>query len=389
MTERTNDWSAGETREGTLAGASRSTSGRRIKRVIRGVLLLLGIGAVVAGGTYVYWTSGRFAETDNAYVKASMVIVSAEVTGALVDVAVHENQKVWAGDILFKIDDGPYRVALKRAEAQEQVVKAMLESQKASFAQKLDELALARTNVEYQSRELKREQALASQNLGSESDVDSAQHDFDVASQQINIIEQSLAQLRIQLGGDPNLSVTDHAGYLAVKAARDAAAIELDRTNARAPIDGIASKVPVKGMHVGPGTPVMSIVSDRDVWIEANYKETDLSHVEAGQRVEIHVDSYPDRDWSGLVESIGQATGAEFSVIPAQNATGNWVKVTQRIPVRIAVDMHEGDPQLRAGMSAVVAIDTGFERKLPSFLSGWRPARSSISTATSQASLLD
>ncbi len=177
--------------------------------------------------------------------------------------------------------------------------------------------------------------------------------------------ERALDQIRARLGGDLDRPVTEQAAYLAAKSMRDAAALDLEHTVVRAPFDGIASKVPTLGQYVQPGAPVMTVVADHDMWIEANYKETDLTHVAVGQPVDISLDTYPDRHWRGRVESISQATGAEFSVIPAQNATGNWVKVTQRIPVRIAIERRADDPELRSGMSAIVDIDTGHERPRP------------------------
>jgi membrane fusion protein (multidrug efflux system) len=269
---------------------------------------------------------------------------------------------------VFTIDDGGYQFSLARAEAQLQAVAALLEGQRVAYSQKLTELELARTNVAYRERELAREAALYEQKLGLETDVDDAQHEYDIALQQTRIIEQSIEQLRLQLGGDPNASVINHAGYRAMRAARDTATRDVEHTVVRAPIDGIASKVPLAGRYVAPGAAVMSIVSDHDVWIEANYKETELTLISTGQAVTVHIDTYPDRQWTGTVTSIGQATGSEFSVIPAQNATGNWVKVTQRIPVRIAIDAQSSDPMLRAGMSAEVSIDTERQRHLVDLL---------------------
>ena len=187
--------------------------------------------------------------------------------------------------------------------------------------------------------------------------------------------ERALDQIRARLGGDLDRPATEQAAYLAAKSSRDAAALELEHTVVRAPFDGIASKVPTLGQYVQPGAPVMTVVADHDMWIEANYKETDLTHVAVGQPVDISLDTYPDRHWRGRVESISQATGAEFSVIPAQNATGNWVKVTQRIAVRIAIEMHSDDPSLRSGMSAIVDIDTGHERPAPGWVRALLPSR--------------
>jgi membrane fusion protein (multidrug efflux system) len=330
-------------------------------------LLLLGPVVALTVGAYVYYTSGRIVETDNAYVKADVGIVGAEVAGPIDAVNVHENQRVKAGDVLFTIDDRPFEIALARSNAQLAAIDDFVESTRASYAQALEQLALARTNAAYEQRELDRLAALAERKLASEVDVDEQRHERDVANQQIQVTERALDQIRARLGGQLDRPVTEQAAYLAAKSMRDAAALDLEHTVARAPFDGIASKVPTLGRYVQPGAPIMTIVADRGMWVEANFKETDLTHVAVGQSVDVRLDTYPNRHWRGRVESISQATGAEFSVIPAQNATGNWVKVTQRIPVRIAIDSHAEDLELRAGMSAIVDIDTGYERPAP----GW------------------
>ncbi|HEX6994924.1 MAG TPA: HlyD family secretion protein [Gammaproteobacteria bacterium] len=341
---------------------------RRRPRVLRAVLLLLGPVLVLAVGGYVYYTGGRYVETDNAYVKADIAVISADVSGPIVRVEVHENQPVAAGDVLFAIDDRPYRVALEQADAQLRAVTAMIESLKAQYRQRVEELELARTDYEFAERELSRAVALAADDLASDEAVDRARHELDSAARRMEIVQRGLEQLLAQLGGSPEGDIAQQASYQAVKAIRDAAALDLERTVVRAPFDGIASKVPVVGRYVVPGAAVMSVVASEHVWIEANYKETELTYVCPGQPVEIRVDTYPDRVWHGRVESISQATGAEFSVIPAQNATGNWVKVIQRIPVRIAVEHAEEGPPLRTGMSTTVEIDTGHERQLPRFI---------------------
>lgn len=356
----------------------------RGRRIVRVVLLTLGPLVVACAAAYVYFTSGRIVETDNAYVKADMAIVSAEITGPIVNVAVRENQHVKQGEILFTIDPRPFQVALDRATAQLGAVNDLVESFRASYRQTTEQLALARTNAQYEEREYARLSSLAERKLASEVSVDEAKHDRDVAKQEVGVAERALEQIRARLGGDLDRPITEQSAYLAAKATRDAALLDMERTVVRAPFDGIASKVPTVGQFVAPGTAVMSIVADRGMWIEANYKETDLTHVAAGQAVEIELDTYPGRTWRGHVESISQATGAEFSVIPAQNATGNWVKVTQRIPVRIAVDVDSDDPELRVGMSAVIGIDTGYERPAPAFVRALLPHRSGFA-ATAEA----
>lgn len=339
--------------------------GRRLRRF----LLLLGplVVAIISG--YLYVTGGRYVSTENAYVQADTVMIAAEVSGLISEVVVRENQRVVKGDVLFRIDDRPYQIALAEAEAQLASMRDEIISLRASYRQKQEELALARTDLAFANTEFRRQSKLVATNVVSRSKFDAVRHDLDVARQRIRVTEQEMAQIRAQLADDPDIPVEHHPRYLAAKAVLNRAALNLDRTIVRAPFAGIASNTPQVGQQVVGNTtfssPVMSLVADTGVWIEANFKETDLSYVYPGQSVMIHVDTYPDREWRGMVESLSQATGAEFSVIPPQNATGNWVKVVQRIPVRIVVKTTSQDPALRAGMSTMVEIDTGHRRPLP------------------------
>lgn len=350
----------------SIAGAQVSVQSE--KRSIRWRLFAAGPILVAILGAVLYFTSGRYEETENAYVKANKVTIGAEVSGPIVAIAVRENQAVQKGDELFRIDATPFRIALERADAQLHSVQADIEGLKASYRQIQEQLRIAQTNSDFMQRELMRQAQLAKQHLTPQAKLDEAQHNLDNAKQQMAVIEQQEAQILAQLSGNVNIAATRHPRYLDAKAARDNAALNLQHAIIYAPFAGVATKVPQIGQYINVGSAVMSVVATDAMWIEANFTETDLTHVRSGQRVKIRIDTYPDREWQGSVQSIAQATGAEFSVLPPQNATANWVKVAQRIPVRIAIDTEPSDPPLRMGMTALVKIDTGNRHTLKALL---------------------
>jgi len=268
--------------------------------------------------------------------------------------------------MLARIDPTPFRLALDRADAQLRSVAIELDGLKVSFQQKSAELEVANANAGLAKRDYERQLPLAKSNYLAQSKLDQTRVALDVATQRVSIATREREQIKVQLMGDPDLPTTSHPRYLAAKAARDSAALDLERTNLRAPFEGIATKVPMLGQQATSGIPLLVVVSSSAPWIEANFKETDLTKVSPGQPASILVDTYPGQVWKGHVDSISQATGSEFSVLPPQNASGNWVKVVQRIPVRIAVDMRPGDPPLRVGMSTYVEIDTHQKASPPS-----------------------
>lgn len=324
----------------------------RLLLYVTGPLLIV----LVAGWFYV--SRLGHVSTEDSYVKADMVNIAPDVSGRIVAVPVEENQRVESGDVLFRIDADRYRALLVRAKAQLASVREDLEADKMEYRQKVEELALARENVAYAKRELDRVVALHERHALSEADLDDARHTLTVARLRVNVLERERDGILTRLAGNPDLPPEQHPEYIEAAAARDVAADMVARCEVRAPFAGVASRTPEIGQYATAGAPVMSVVSDRQLWIEANFKETDLTHVRPGQSATVEVDAYPDLVFEGVVESISQATGAEFSVLPPQNATGNWVKVVQRIPLRITLTSDFPDTPLRAGMSADVDIDT-------------------------------
>jgi membrane fusion protein, multidrug efflux system len=334
---------------------------RKTKRL---VLLFLVPAIVVLTALGLYLTGGRYVETDNAYVKARKVPVSAEVAGMVKAVMVEENQTVVAGQPLFKLDPAPYTVAVAKAEAKLAQAQTDFQALKASYREKQAEISLARTRYAFAKSDKHRQTALGAKAFVSASALDTARQNAELAEQQIVTLEQDLKRIAETLGGSADSPVESYPGYLVAMAALRQARLDLSRATVRASLPGTVTLPPNPGEYVTAGKTVMALVARGDLWIEANFPETDLTYVKTGQPVSVSIDTYPDTTWKGEVESLSPATGAEFSIIPAQNATGNWVKITQRVPVRVHLEERAGLPPLRAGLSATVEIDTGHRRHL-------------------------
>lgn len=337
---------------------------RRLKRLI--LLVVVPLIAALAVGV-VYLKGGRYVETDNAYIKADKVPVSAAVSGTVTEVLVDENQSVNAGQPLFRLDPAPFQVAVAKAEAKLAQVRTDLAALKASYRERQAEIALARIKYAFSQKDQQRQADLVAKNFISASKFDDAKQSTDLAEQQISALDQDLKRIAETLGGSVDSPVERHPSYRVALAELEQARLDLARAEVRASLPGIVSKPPKPGQYVAAGSIALALVVSGNLWVEANFTETDLTYAHPGQPVTIRVDTYPDAAWKGVVESLSPATGAEFSVIPAQNATGNWVKIAQRVPVRIKIEAAPTMPQLRAGLSTTVEIDTGHRRRVLGF----------------------
>jgi membrane fusion protein, multidrug efflux system len=316
-----------------------------------------------------FWlSSGRYIETDNAYVKGDRVYVAAELSGPIVEVAVKENQRVSRGQLLYRLDDTPYRLALSKIESDIEIQRAEIRSLRAQWRTKREDIKAALSQLVYAQADFERQKDLAERKFAPVAKLDESRMSAEVARQRIASLEEDLQRIEAQLAGDPKIRVDDHPKVKQMLAARQEALLNLRRTTIEAPMDGIVSKVLVPGSYAVMGVPSVAVVADSDLWIEANFKETELTRVRVGQPVTISVDTYPDVKCTGKVTSLASSTGAEFAVLPPQNATGNWVKVVQRIPLRSSVQCPEGAPPLRVGMSATIDIDTGHRRTFADIL---------------------
>jgi membrane fusion protein (multidrug efflux system) len=336
------------------------------RRRLRRLLMIGGPLAVLIGVGVVYLTGGRYAGTDNAYVHTHMVSVSADISGRVVDLEVHENEPVKTGDVLFHLDPEPLQIAVDQARANLETARNKVIGLKAAYRTRQEDLKAAEANVGFAQRELQRREKLVAGKIISQSDYDEARNRYNVAVNEAASIGQDISRIISELGGDPDIDPEQHPTYLAAEAALAQAELDMRHGTVTAPADGVVAQVDTlrPGDYINAGAPVFNIVSQKDAWIEANLKETDLTYVKPGQTAEVTIDTYPGRTFKAVVDSIGMATGAEFSVLPAQNASGNWVKVVQRIPVRLHVIDGPQDATLRAGMSAVVEIDTEHRREL-------------------------
>jgi membrane fusion protein, multidrug efflux system len=339
---------------------------------LRTSLMAAGILVVVVGSVVFWLRGGRYASTDDAYVQAAKVLVTTDVSGLVKSVDVREGQVVTTGDSLFRLDALPFQIAFDGANANLRETALTIESMKADYQVTLSNVAAQQAQVALDQVTYDRYAALLTDDTVPRALYDQARFTLQLDKSKLVSLQQQAEVQLAKLGGNPDIPVTEHPLYRQAKAQVDEAQRQLDHASVRAPFSGVVTQVDA----LQPGTYLVSqtaaltqtgaiaLVSADRMWVMAQMKETDLTYVKPGNHVDITVDTYPGRTWSGTVESISPASSSEFSVLPAQNSSGNWVKVVQRIPVRIAIERKPDAPILRSGMSVYVSIDTGHRRRL-------------------------
>ena len=307
---------------------------------------------------------GRYISTDNAYVGAQKVLITPDISGKIIHVAIVEGQHVNPGDELFTLDPLPYKLALDGAKGKLDAARSDYDKLKTNLKSLVTLADLAQKNVELKKRDVDRKTALVNSQAGSRADVDTAASAMVTAQLQAQFTIQQRDSTLNQLLNNPDLPLAEFPEYAQAKAALDDAQRNLEHTTIRAPMSGTATQVDniQLGRFIAAGGPILSVIDDQAPWVEANPKETDITYLRVGQRATLDVDSFPDHTFKGHVVAVSPGTGAQFSILPPQNATGNWVKVVQRVPLRIAFDKDENTHLLRSGMSVNVEIDTGQSR---------------------------
>lgn len=331
-----------------------------IKERLRWPLMLTLPLVMILGGGAKYLSNKHYVVTDDAYIRAAKDSINARVSGQVLEVAVKDNQPVRKGQLLFRIDPEPYRIAVAQAEARLGSARLQIDGLKATYRQQLAELQSARDSADFAGREFERKKALLASDFASRSAFEQAETNFKVARQHIASAQQAVSNSVAGLNGDPDIEISRHPAVREAQALLDRARLDLSYADVVAPDDGIVTKVDdlQVGDFVNGGTSVFSMLSSRDVWIEANFRETGLTHMRPGQPATVEVDVYPGHSFKAHVVSMSPGTGSEFSVLPPENATGNWVKVVQRVPVRLELDGVDPKWPLYSGISVTAQVDT-------------------------------
>jgi membrane fusion protein (multidrug efflux system) len=345
---------------------------RSRRRWVRWVLFAL-LPIVLILGIYWYVTGGQEMSTDDAYVNADKVGVSTDVSGIVQDVDVENNQHVAAGQLLYRLRPRQYEIALESAKANLAQTALTIAALKQDYKRMLSDTAAQQAQVDLDKINFDRAEMLLRSGTTTQAVYDQAKATLAIDQSKVESLrQQALVQLA-RLAGNPEIPVDEVPEYSQAQAQVNEAQRQLDHTVIKASFAGIVTDVPAiaPGKYLTASTTAFYLVDTDHVWVDANPKETELTFVRPGQSATVTVDAYPDAVWHGTVESISPAAAQEFSLLPAQNTSGNWVKVVQRVPMRIHVDVSDQKmPPLRAGMSAVVAVNTGHARGWPHFLTG-------------------
>ena len=341
---------------------------RRYRRVL--LLVVLPLVALMAGVTF-YLNGGRYVTTDDAYVGAQKVLITPDISGKIISVAVKEGEAVATGDVMFQIDPVPFQLALAQARAKLDDAKTTHDNLVANVKLFSQTIEIVNSGIALKQRDVERKSSLVKSNAGSQLDLDNSGTALVTAQAQLQLVRMQKSTALNQLLGNPDLPLEQFPAYMQAKAARDDAQRNLDLTTVRAPMNGIATQVEQiqLGRFVMAGSPVFSVIDTSNPWVDANPKESDFTYVTVGQPVIIDVDAFPNHVFKCTIGSLSPGTGAQFAILPPQNATGNFVKVVQRVPVRIYFDSNDKFVRkLKAGMSAFTTIDTGHRRSLANLL---------------------
>jgi membrane fusion protein (multidrug efflux system) len=341
-----------------------TTPKRTLRERLRRPLLIIFPAILAIAGAAYYLAEEPYVSTDDAFVRAAKESVNARVGGQVIDIAVRDNQRVQRGQLLFRIDPEPFQIAVDQAEARLASSRLQIEALKATYRQQKADLESANDSADYDQREYARKKALVTPGWTPREVFDRTETDLKVARHHIASIEQQIANTVANLNGDPNIEVDRHPSVRAAKAQLDNARLDLSYTVVKAPDDGVVARVDdlQVGDFVNTGAAVFSLMSSERIWVEANFRETGLTHMRPGQDAVISVDAYPDRTFKAHVVSMSPGAGSEFSVLPPENATGNWVKVVQRLPVRLEFDKIDPSRPLFSGISVTARVDTGYRR---------------------------
>jgi len=340
--------------------------GRSVTAILRPLLMIGGVVLVVIVAGWWWLQGGRYVDIDDAYVRAAKLSVATDVSGIVQDVAVHDGQVVHQGDVLLRLDPRQFQIALDGARANAAQAVLTVDAMKRDYQRMLRDVGAKQAQVQSDQSTLDRLANLVKGGGVTRQEYDDARFKLAAEQQQQQALEVQAQVQLARLANNPDLAPQDAPDVQAAQARVAEAERELAHSVIRAPFDGIVTQVDTTqpGMYLAASTAAFGLVSTDHVWIEASPKETEITWVKPGDPVTVSVDTYPGRAWKGVVDNISPASGSEFSLLPAQNSSGNWVKVVQRIPLRVRVDRAAGDPELRAGMSVEVSVDTGHTRHL-------------------------